>query len=140
MKNKYDIIVVGGGFAGAAAAISAGRLGKSVLLIEKYNCMGGAACYDLVNPFMPYATTDPESGERIDVVVTDPPRAGCSPAFLKSLISLAPERVVYISCNPTTISRDLYTLKKGGYKIKKIRPVDLFPYTEHIETVVLLTR
>lgn len=81
-----------------------------------------------------------ESGERIDVVVTDPPRAGCSLAFLKSLISLAPERVVYISCNPTTLSRDLYTLKKGGYKIKKIRPVDLFPYTEHIETVVLLTR
>lgn len=67
MKNKYDIIVVGGGFAGAAAAISAGRLGKSVLLIEKYNCMGGAACYDLVNPFMPYFTTDPVSGERIDL-------------------------------------------------------------------------
>ena len=67
MKNKYDIIVVGGGFAGASAAISAGRLGKSVLLIEKYNCMGGAACYDLVNPFMPYMTTDPESGERIDL-------------------------------------------------------------------------
>lgn len=67
LKNKYDIIVVGGGFAGASAAISAGRLGKSVLLIEKYNCMGGAACYDLVNPFMPYATTDPESGERIDL-------------------------------------------------------------------------
>jgi succinate dehydrogenase/fumarate reductase flavoprotein subunit len=59
MKNKYDIIVVGGGFAGAAAAISAGRQGKRVLLIEKYNCMGGAACYDLVNPFMPYMTTDP---------------------------------------------------------------------------------
>ena len=67
LKSKYDIIVVGGGFAGAAAAISAGRLGKSVLLIEKYNCMGGAACYDLVNPFMPYFTTDPVSGERIDL-------------------------------------------------------------------------
>lgn len=67
MKNKYDIIVVGGGFAGAAAAISACRRGKSVLLIEKYNCMGGAACYDLVNPFMPYMTTDPESGDRIDL-------------------------------------------------------------------------
>lgn len=67
MKNKYDIIVVGGGFAGATAAISAARLGKRVLLIEKYNCMGGAACYDLVNPFMPYMTTNPESGERIDL-------------------------------------------------------------------------
>ncbi len=67
LKKKYDIIVVGGGFAGASAAISAGRLGKSVLLIEKYNCMGGAACYDLVNPFMRYFTTDPVSGERIDL-------------------------------------------------------------------------
>lgn len=67
LKKKYDIIVVGGGFAGAAAAISAARLGKSVLLIEKYNCMGGAACYDLVNPFMPYATTDPGDGSRIDL-------------------------------------------------------------------------
>lgn len=65
--KKYDIVVVGGGFAGAAAAISAGRLGKRVLLVEKYNCLGGAACYDLVNPFMPYFTTDPVSGERIDL-------------------------------------------------------------------------
>ncbi len=65
--KKFDIVVVGGGFAGAAAAISAARLGKSVLLIEKYNCLGGAACYDLVNPFMPYFTTDPQSGERIDL-------------------------------------------------------------------------
>ena len=68
LRNKYEIIVVGGGFAGAAAAITAGRLGKSVLLIEKYNCMGGAACYDLVNPFMPYSTIDPNDGKtRIDL-------------------------------------------------------------------------
>lgn len=63
LGNKYEIIVVGGGFAGAAAAITAARLGKRVLLIEKYNCMGGAACYDLVNPFMPYSTLDPEDGK-----------------------------------------------------------------------------
>ena len=56
MKNEYDIVVVGGGFAGASAAICAAREGKKVILIEKYNCMGGAACFDLVNPFMPYAT------------------------------------------------------------------------------------
>ena len=67
MKKLYDIIVVGGGFAGASAAIAAGRRGKRVLLIEKYNCLGGAACYDLVNPFMPYMTTDPVTDERIDL-------------------------------------------------------------------------
>lgn len=81
-----------------------------------------------------------KEGEKIDVVITDPPRAGCSPKFLKSLISLAPEKVVYISCNPETLARDLYTLRNGGYKVKKIQPVDMFPFTEHVETIVSLTR
>lgn len=81
-----------------------------------------------------------KEGEKIDVVITDPPRAGCSPKFLKSLIALAPEKVVYISCNPETLARDLYTLRNGGYKVKKIQPVDMFPFTEHVECLVCLTR
>ncbi len=80
------------------------------------------------------------AGNKFDVVITDPPRAGCSPAFLKSLLLLAPARVVYVSCNPETLARDLYTLKKGGYHVKKIQPVDMFPFTGHVETVVLLSR
>ena len=80
------------------------------------------------------------NGTKIDVAITDPPRAGCSPKFLKNLIILAPKRVVYISCNPETLARDLYTLRNGGYKVQKIQPVDMFPYTAHIETVTLLTR
>lgn len=65
MGKRYDVIVVGGGFAGAAAAIAAAREGKSVRLIEKYNCLGGAACYDLVNPFMRYwAWMDEEKTEK----------------------------------------------------------------------------
>ena len=79
-------------------------------------------------------------GETIDVVVTDPPRAGCSPQFLKSVITLSPKRIVYVSCNPETLARDLHTLRKGGYKVKKIQPVDMFPYTAHVETVTLLER
>ena len=68
MERIYDIVIVGGGFAGASAAITAARMGKSVLLIEKYNCMGGAACYDLVNPFMPYFTHDKDDPtKRIDL-------------------------------------------------------------------------
>lgn len=79
-------------------------------------------------------------GQTADVVVTDPPRAGCSGKFLHSLLKLAPARVVYVSCNPETLARDLYTLTKGGYKVRKIQPVDMFPFTSHVESVVCLTR
>ena len=64
MGARYDVIVIGGGFAGTAAAIAAARRGKNVLLIEKYNCLGGAAVFDLVNPFMPYSTKG-ENGETV---------------------------------------------------------------------------
>ncbi len=77
---------------------------------------------------------------KADVVVTDPPRAGCSMEFLKSVLRLSPEKVVYISCNPKTLARDLRTLMNGGYKVKKIQPVDMFPFTEHIECVCLLSK
>ncbi len=79
-------------------------------------------------------------GEHFDVVVTDPPRAGCSRAFLESLLTLSPAKIVYVSCNPETLARDLYTLTRGGYKVRCIRPVDMFPWTEHIETVCLLSK
>ena len=81
-----------------------------------------------------------ERKERGDVVVTDPPRSGCTPAFLHSLLALSPKRGVYVSCNPETLARDLYTLKKGGYRVSKIQPVDMFPFTGHVESVVCLTR
>ncbi|MBO7157159.1 MAG: 23S rRNA (uracil(1939)-C(5))-methyltransferase RlmD, partial [Clostridia bacterium] len=78
--------------------------------------------------------------EKIDVVITDPPRAGCSKQFLQSLLALAPKRVVYVSCNPETLARDLFVLSKGGYRVKKIQPVDIFPHTNHVECVVCLSR
>ncbi len=81
-----------------------------------------------------------EKGEKINAVITDPPRAGCSIKFIKSLLSLSPEKIVYVSCNPETLSRDLFALRKGGYKVKKIQPVDMFPFTDHVENVVCLTR
>lgn len=81
-----------------------------------------------------------KTGESADVVFTDPPRQGCSKQFLKSLLTLAPKRIVYVSCNPETLARDLYFLTKNGYKAEKIQPVDMFPYTKHIECVVLLER
>ena len=81
-----------------------------------------------------------DAGESCDVVITDPPRAGCSKQFLSSLIKLAPKRIVYISCNPETLARDLHTLTRNGYAAEKIQGVDMFPFTEHVESVVCLTR
>ena len=80
--------------------------------------------------------------ETMDVVLMDPPRAGSDEAFLSSLVTLAPEKVVSISCNPVTLARDLKYLGKHGYRAKRAVPVDMFPWTaeEHVETVVLLSR
>ncbi len=81
-----------------------------------------------------------QSGEKINVVFTDPPRTGSDKRFLESLAKLSPDRVVYISCGIESLARDLQTLKKLGYSVKKIQPVDMFPHTRHIETVVLLSK
>jgi len=78
--------------------------------------------------------------ESIDVVITDPPRAGCSRDFLHSVVTLSPKKVVYVSCNPETLARDLSYLVKNGYKVTAVQGVDMFPYTEHVETVVCLSR
>ena len=80
------------------------------------------------------------SGERYDVVIMDPPRAGASLDFLKCLVTLSPKKVVYISCNPETQARDVGFLVKNGYRVKKIQPVDMFPHTEHVECIVSLVR
>lgn len=79
-------------------------------------------------------------GEKYDVVIMDPPRAGASLEFLRCLVELSPEKIVYISCNPETLARDLSFITRKGYRVKKIQPVDMFPHTEHVETVALLVR
>ncbi len=79
-------------------------------------------------------------GERADVVFMDPPRAGSTRKFIDSVAAMKPEKVVYISCNPETLARDLDYFSKKGYKTKKIQPVDMFPHTNHIETVCLLSK
>jgi 23S rRNA (uracil1939-C5)-methyltransferase len=81
-----------------------------------------------------------EADEKFDVVIMDPPRAGASLDFLRSLVYLAPEKIVYISCNPETQARDLSFLTRKGYKVRRIQPVDMFPHTEHVETVVCLSK
>ena len=81
-----------------------------------------------------------EENLKADVVIMDPPRAGSDIKFLKSVVKLSPKKVVYISCNPETLARDLMFLSKNKYKVRKIQPVDMFPHTEHVETVVLMSR
>ena len=81
-----------------------------------------------------------QEGEKADVVFLDPPRSGSSQQFLSSLVKLAPGRVVYISCNPETLARDLKYLCSQGYKAKCAAGVDMFPFTEEMEAVVLLSR
>ncbi len=80
------------------------------------------------------------AGERADVVFMDPPRAGSDEKFLSSLIKLCPGKVVYISCNPETLARDLEYLTKKGYGVKRVQPVDMFSFTVHVECVVLMSR
>ncbi len=81
-----------------------------------------------------------QEGTPLDVLIMDPPRSGSTPQFLQSAITLGPGRIVYVSCNPVTLARDLQVLVKGGYRIDRCVPVDMFPGTEHVETVVCLSR
>ena len=77
---------------------------------------------------------------RLDAVIMDPPRAGSTVQFMKAVIKLAPDKVVYISCNPETLARDLNYFTKNGYKATKITPVDMFPHTNHVECVVCMVK
>lgn len=79
-----------------------------------------------------------EQDMRVDVVLMDPPRAGSDEAFLSSVVKLAPERIVYISCNPETLARDLKYLKQKGYEVGKAWPYDMFPWTGHVECVIMM--
>ena len=81
-----------------------------------------------------------EQGKKVDIVVMDPPRSGSTEVFMDSVATLAPQKVVYISCNPETLARDLAYFRKKGYAAKEAYGVDMFPWTEHVETVVLLHR
>lgn len=77
---------------------------------------------------------------KADVVIMDPPRSGSTPEFLQALLTMKPKKIVYISCNPETQVRDLKPLIKGGYRVMGCKPFDMFPHTEHVETLVCLSR
>ena len=76
----------------------------------------------------------------VDVAFLDPPRKGCEPEVLDAIISANIPRLVYVSCNPSSLARDLSILAQGGYLLETVQPVDMFPHTSHVETVVLMSR
>lgn len=86
---------------------------------------------------MPWWTAQ---GLKPNVITVDPPRKGCDEEFLQAMIAMQPERIVYVSCNPSTLARDLRILEEGGYRTKEVQPVDMFAQTKHVECVALMSR
>ncbi len=111
---------------------------KDAILNAKINEIKNITFYE--NDATRFMQQMAESGDKVDLVFMDPPRSGSTPEFISSMIALAPKKVVYISCSPDSLARDLSIITKGGYKVEKARPVDMFPFTRSIETVVLLTK
>ena len=81
-----------------------------------------------------------EEGIRADVIVVDPPRKGCDEQCLATMLKMQPQRIVYVSCDSATLARDLRILCDGGYRLEKVCPADMFAWTVHVETVVLMSR
>ncbi|NWF50357.1 MAG: 23S rRNA (uracil(1939)-C(5))-methyltransferase RlmD [Ignavibacteriaceae bacterium] len=93
---------------------------------------------DLYKSFLPIV--DKYNIPKADVMIIDPPRSGMHPVTINDVITLSPEKIIYVSCNPSTQVRDIKMLVDGGYKLVKIRPVDMFPHTYHIENIALLRK
>ena len=87
-----------------------------------------------------YAKAHPGENALADVIVVDPPRKGCEESVLETMVHMQPERIVYVSCDSATLARDLKYLCENGYGLEKVRAVDMFPHTGHVETVVQLVR
>ena len=77
---------------------------------------------------------------RVDIAVLDPPRAGCRPELLEAVAAVGVDRIVYVSCDPATLARDVKLLGELGYEFAEATPVDMFPHTGHVETVVLMSK
>ena len=87
-----------------------------------------------------YAKEHPGENARADVIVVDPPRKGCEESVLETMVNMEPERIVYVSCDSATLARDVKYLRENGYELRKVKAVDMFPHTGHVETVVLLSK
>ncbi|MCX6169633.1 MAG: 23S rRNA (uracil(1939)-C(5))-methyltransferase RlmD [Ignavibacteriales bacterium] len=120
------------GFESVAPAIEDAKVNIGLNNVTNFEPM----LVDLNKSFLPVIQEN--KCHRPDVIIADPPRSGMNPKTVKDIIELMPKKIVYISCNPATQARDIKLLCDGGYKLMKLRPVDMFPHTYHIENVALL--
>jgi 23S rRNA (uracil1939-C5)-methyltransferase len=81
-----------------------------------------------------------KKGIKPDTVILDPPRQGCVPQALREICNMSPNRIVYVSCDPATLARNLALLAREGYETRVVQPVDMFPHTHHVECIILITR
>jgi len=121
-------------------AIEDARRNAGINGIENAEFFVGKAEEVLPEYYEKYAREHGGESARADVIVVDPPRKGCDEALLETIVKMQPERVVYVSCDSATLARDLKVLCGAGYELEKVRPVDMFPMTVHVETVVLLSK
>lgn len=124
-KKVYGIEVI-------SQAIQDARLNARLNGIENVGFIEGAA-EDVMCEFV-------KQGIKPDVIVMDPPRRGCDEKLLDAAVTMKPKRMVYVSCNPATLARDLRFLEDRGYKTQKVQPIDMFPHTYHVECVTLMSK
>jgi 23S rRNA (uracil1939-C5)-methyltransferase len=128
---------------GTFAALLAPHVGKVIAIEESGPAMQDAKINvaDLPNVELVLGKTElvlAEIAGPIDAVILDPPRSGCFPGALEALLARKPETIVYVSCDPATLARDLRVLVDGGYTLENVQPVDMFPHTHHVECVATL--
>lgn len=116
----------------SSAAVRDARTNVHINRLDNVNIYEGDAGSFLVNMA--------NEGEKADVVFMDPPRSGSTVEFMSSVIAMSPKRVIYISCGPESLARDLRYMTTHGYRVIKMTPIDMFPLTEHVETVALMSR
>ena len=121
-------------------AIEDARKNADINGIENAEFYVGKAEEVLPDYYRKYETEHPGEHAHADVIVVDPPRKGCDQRLLETMVRMEAKRIVYVSCDSATLARDLKYLCGNGYEMKKVRIVDMFPHTVHVETVVKLVR
>jgi 23S rRNA (uracil1939-C5)-methyltransferase len=125
----------------AARVIGVESVKPAVILANRNAVINGIVNATFVCGKAEEAVAEKLQGIKADVVVLDPPRAGCRPELLRTIARIAPKRLIYVSCDPATLSRDLKILTgEAGYSFVEATPVDMFPHTAHVEVVTLITR